>query len=648
MANSNTDTHFTERLRSARMETSQGDFNGFGEGFSGFPKILSEDCVAYTVYIIDAKLSDIEVQEQLRQVQKAGIKLVNELLKDFIWQRERIQFDLTREKGKLPRFAPIVGLVLNFLTLGRRCLRGRTNFGDSVEDEWLIVYILRELSKSFAQIWVTIVDTDGQFLLIEAANALPNWLNPEIADFRVWLNSGKLFIIPINRPENGTAQKGSTPGMLTLDDALKFLQENRAGLLHLPAVDKEAFYRLQKYPKQIPDSLHHARIFIPRKLAYILHHDPSYISPAVEAFYLRDPIALRPLQACDPKSFDFAPTDCVDVSVKFTKIGYAQLKGQSFDPPPVWKDFQAANRDLESQEMINMGMKVACGFEMLLSDSQSQDKKVVREIKLLLEDLETGEDHLPSDVEISKWQMKEDDESWLDINFQDFEEELAGRADVDRTNDKAGFGDQGAQEHLRKMVARFQDFLDDDAAGIEGAEYVDDMDKDNDEDSISSEDTEANDENEIDFNEYHFTQIMREMLGMGSTSANAGDNKHIVSLGGTQSGGDSSVPTEGDDEEEVFETMHGMEKELREAGALELGSKQPFETSGLQQEDVKEESDARAPGESDADDEDVEIDFNLAKNLLESFKSQGGMAGPTGNLVGLMGLLLPRDEDHGG
>lgn len=630
------------------METSQGDFNGFGEGFSGFPKILSEDCVAYTVYIIDAKLSDIEVQEQLRQVQKAGIKLVNELLKDFIWQRERIQFDLTREKGKLPRFAPIVGLVLNFLTLGRRCLRGRTNFGDSVEDEWLIVYILRELSKSFAQIWVTIVDTDGQFLLIEAANALPNWLNPEIADFRVWLNSGKLFIIPINRPENGTAQKGSTPGMLTLDDALKFLQENRAGLLHLPAVDKEAFYRLQKYPKQIPDSLHHARIFIPRKLAYILHHDPSYISPAVEAFYLRDPIALRPLQACDPKSFDFAPTDCVDVSVKFTKIGYAQLKGQSFDPPPVWKDFQAANRDLESQEMINMGMKVACGFEMLLSDSQSQDKKVVREIKLLLEDLETGEDHLPSDVEISKWQMKEDDESWLDINFQDFEEELAGRADVDRTNDKAGFGDQGAQEHLRKMVARFQDFLDDDAAGIEGAEYVDDMDKDNDEDSISSEDTEANDENEIDFNEDHFTQMMREMLGMASTSANAGDNKHIVSLGGTQSGGDSSVPTEGDDEEEVFETMHGMEKELREAGALELGSKQPFETSGLQQEDVKEESDARAPGESDADDEDVEIDLNLAKNLLESFKSQGGMAGPTGNLVGLMGLLLPRDEDHGG
>ena len=630
------------------MEQSKGDLKGFGESSTRFPRILPEDCVVYTIYIVDAKLSDFQVQEQLRQVQKAGIKLTNELLKDFIWQREHIQFDLIREKGKLPQVASVVRWVLNSPILGRRCLRGRTNFGDSVEDEWLIVYILRELSKSFDQIWVTIVDTDGQFLLIEAANALPNWLNPEIADFRVWLNSGKLFIIPINEPGNEKAQKGSKPGMLTLDNALRFLQKNQAGLLHLPPVEKEAFYRLQKYPKQISDSLHHARIFIPRQLAYILHHDPSYISPAAEAYYLRDPIALRPLQACDPKGLNFAPTDCVNVSTKFTKIGYAQLKCQSFDPPPVWKDLQATNRDLESQEMMTMGMKVACGFEMLISDPQSQDKKFVREIKLLLEDLDTGEDHLPSDSEISKWQMNEDDESWLDINFQDFERELDGKADVDKKDDQTGFGDRDAQEHLRKMVARFQDFLDDDAAGTEGAEYLDDMDNDNDEDSILSDDTEADDENDITFNEHHFTQMMREMLGMASTSANAGDNKHLVNVGGTQSGGISSVSTEGDDEEGVLRNMHEIEKELREAGALELGSKQPPKTARLQQEDVKEESDAQAPRESDADDEDVEIDFNLAKNLLESFKSQGGMPGPTGNLMGLMGVQLPRDEDHGG
>ena len=538
--------------------------------------------------------------------------------------------------------------MLNFLTLGRRCLRGRTNVGDSVEDEWLIVYILRELSKSFTQIWVTIVDTDGQFLLIEAANALPKWLNPEVADFRVWINSGKLLIIPTDQPGYAKAQKASQPGVLSLDDALRFLQHNETRLLHLPSVEMEAFYRLQKYPKQISDNLHHARIILPRNLAHILHHNPSYISPAIEAFYLRDPIALRPLQACDTKDLKFVPTDCVNVSVKFTKIGYAQLKSQSYDPPPMWKDFQAGNGNMESQETINMGMKVACGFEMLISDPQNQDKKVVREIKLLLEDLEAGADQLPSDGEISKWQMIEDNESWLDINFEDFEQELAGNKHVEEKIDKAGFGDRNAQEHLRKMVARFQGFLnDDDAAGVEGAEYADDMDNDNDEDSTSSEDTEVNDGNDVDFNEEHFAQMMREMLGMASTSAKAGDNKQIENLSGAQSGGIPSDWTEGEDEEGIFQNMHEIERELLEAGALDVRSKQPSETSRLQQGYVNE-SNARAPGETDAEDEDVEVDINLAKNLLESFESQGGLPGPTSNLLGLMGLLLPRDEDRGG
>lgn len=73
------------------------------------------------------------------------------------------------------------------LPIGFSFLRGRTNYGDSVEDEWLIVFILRELSYKFSDAWIRIIDTDGEFLLIEAANVLPPWLNPEVADFRVSL-----------------------------------------------------------------------------------------------------------------------------------------------------------------------------------------------------------------------------------------------------------------------------------------------------------------------------------------------------------------------------------------------------------------------------------------------------------------------------
>lgn len=69
--------------------------------------------------------------------------------------------------------------------LGTPCLRGRTNFGDSIEDEWVIVFILRELTTRHKDIWARVVDSDGEFLLVEAAGTLPAWLEPEVADNRV-------------------------------------------------------------------------------------------------------------------------------------------------------------------------------------------------------------------------------------------------------------------------------------------------------------------------------------------------------------------------------------------------------------------------------------------------------------------------------
>lgn len=53
------------------------------------------------------------------------------------------------------------------------------------------------------------------------------------------------------------------------------------------------------------------------------------------------------------------------------------------------------------------------------------------------------------------------------------------------------------------------------------------------------------------------------------------------------------------------------------------------------------------------DDEDLELaddsqktEYNIIKNFLESFKSQGGLSGPVGNLAGRLqpGWQIPRDE----
>jgi hypothetical protein len=102
-----------------------------------------------------------------------------------------------------------------------------------------------------------------------------------------------------------------------------------------------------------------------------------------------------------------------------------------------------------------------------------------------------------------------------------------------------------------------------------------------------------------------------------------------------------------------------MEAELKEYGTLQLDpptagraikSKESSEKreKGKEKEQPLQGQSSRSADDSDNDDDDeVDIDYNLAKNLLESFKSQGGMAGPAGNLMGLMGFQLPRDEDSG-
>lgn len=427
--------------------------------------------------------------------------------------------------------------------------------------------------------------------------------------------------------------------------------------MHSTLIQAEAFYRLQKYPKQIEDSLHYSVVKIPRKLAFILHEKAAWISPAVEAFYLRDPIALRALQTPDAAKLVFVPNDLVTVSVKFTKVGYAQIKSQQFPVPLVWMSQFSTEMDAKARSRTDLGMKVTCGFEMLLSDPQNIDNKSVREIRLSVEDFETDEGCIPSNADISNWGARQDDESWLDIDFDKFESELAGKANQSQSHTSQGFGDKTAQENLRKMVRRFEDFLNDDKAGAEGAEYLDDMDNDNDEtgdegdpsNSASEDSDDESEDKDVSFDEDQFARLMREMMGMPAdtatgvdhdpTSNNDADNMHCTDL---------NVHSIDDDEEfDVRQAMHDMEAELEDAGALHQRSRRRPDQARRPMQNTEAErpgSITVAAHESDTDD-DVEIDYNLAKNLLESFKSQNGAAGPGGNLMGLMGLRLPRDHD---
>ncbi|EAS36537.1 regulatory factor Sgt1 [Coccidioides immitis RS] len=678
---------------------SQEDIEWFKSTFHPIPKPeLPEDCVEYSLYCISGDATPgsedepVASRAALSKVQKAASELVKEYLRDYIWQREGFKLEQIKEDG--------VNL-----------LRGRTEYGDSIEDEWVIVFLLRELTRKFHNLWVKVTDNDGEFLLVEAAASLPPWLeDPGIASNRVWIHRGELVII--GPPTTARAVGKKLTEKLAFRDARKIILNEPTRLMRSPTIEEEAFYRLRNYPDQITKNMHSSLATVPRTIAHLLHMKAAYVSPAVEAFYIRDPISLRVLQSNDQRPLFFDPTDLVTVSVRFTKTGFAQLKSQDFDPPKQWKPKLLFDPESKEYSRAEVGMKLTCGFEMLLFDPQNQDKPVVREIKLVLEDIEAGDDKLPSDEEIAeKWDRREDDESWLDINYEDLESELKGRKEAGDNIKMGDFGDKTAQENLQRIVAQFEKFLNDDSAGFEGADFFsesDDSEIDEEELSSDGEDKEAS------FDEEEFSRMMREMMGLPSTSSGmtAGPRRDArveelessdeenekeaskqssrppqqtkpilkeseimdsnrklreelqnirqglsqeeldfsdeeVEIERNKHGHDDDGEDNDEELEEIQELSRQMEAELKKAGVLDP-NRVLREESKRKNRSLKGKAPIRNIEDADTTDDDdhgdSDVDVNLARNLLESLRSQGGAAGPGSNLLGMMGMKMPKDD----
>ncbi|KAK1657624.1 SGT1 protein-domain-containing protein [Colletotrichum godetiae] len=606
-----------------------GSRGGTGDGEDNHEKNtpnLQENCVEYSIFPVDPKAASDPLKQlsRLEDLRKSALQLASSLTADYIWQKGLFTLDVVTEQGN-------------------SFLRGTTDYGDAIEDEWLIVFILRELSKAHPTAWIRVFDADGEFLLIEAANVLPKWLSPETDHNRVWINNGRLRIIP-HTPEDGAKIR-----LLPLSDALRVIKSTAESLLHSEFIEAEAFYRLEKYPDQIRKSIHHSLVTIPRRLVHVLRQTPKAVAPAVESFYLRDALDLNALLS-SKKSLTFPPVDLVTVSVRFSRVLFAQLRSQRFEPPAPWTDIIQRAKGVEHTR-LEIGMKLACGFEIMLNNVEKADSREARAASIVVEDLEEdGDSVLPTDEQILSWKDagRNDDESWMDINYEDFERELSGRQGGSQSQPKSSFGDATTQADLRKIVSRFEAFLNDENAGLDGAE-IDEMDIDDDDEESEGGETDEDDEDEdkaVSFDEAEFSRMMREMMGLAPAESDFRD-----APGKSPAATENAKPVgrgEESDDDDLRKLTAALEAELNEHGALKLDQPQnralKQKNQGKKETSGQEGSGHETSNDEEADDE-VDIDYNLAKNLLESFKGQSGMPGPAGNILGMMGLQLPRDED---
>ncbi|KAJ3272987.1 hypothetical protein HDV01_004893 [Terramyces sp. JEL0728] len=487
------------------------------------------------------------------------------------------------------------------------CLEGSIDYGDAIEDEWITVYFLRQLSIENLNYCIKIWDSDGEFLLIEAADFLPKDINPEIIDHRVYIYQGHLHLIPLEYQN------------LTLEKALKVIsgeQNTQAD----EKIEKSAFKRIENYPSLISSNYHHAKVFVPHLAAHLLYHCPQLVAPAIEAFYARDPISMRP---CSEMKV-FPPSTNIPMTVKFTKVLYSKLYSTPFVAP---KQFSMPAVSDSNYEACYLGMKLACGLEILyhsklsqkLTDS-SNPKFLVYISKLealgyfrgeiqgsnLYNQLEkmalkefismesqnqylTGEMHLLLDLEQTPVELipnfKQDSNSWMQIAPEEVDDLLQSKS-TDMSEDEISDLDEQEEKELnelKSMLGGFNEFIDKES-GVKGALLPDEANSDDSEESDGS--LQA-----INFNADNYISLL----------SYQGENQYS---------------------QDMDLLYQAMDDELRNT---DIGK--DFET-------VK-----------DQDGNDVvDANLNLIKNMLESFTAQNGSAGPTSNIIGSLGLNLPKPD----
>ncbi|KAJ3369388.1 hypothetical protein GGF31_005294 [Allomyces arbusculus] len=248
---------------------------------------------------------------------------------------------------------------------------GTAHVGECADDAWLMAAVLADFTKSDSTVAVCFAAADGDPLLIEAAAHLPAWVNPESAAHRAWLARGTAHLVPpsvrvASAADGAAAVLGSETDTVAPEGMRAHLDAHLARYLHPgpPPYGNDA-------PGTVP---HVTRVVLPRRVAHVLTHAPQLASVAIAAVAARDPVGMRlargmpvfgPDAPDDSDDEDEAENPMVRVTVRLTRVLYAQLVAIQVDPVPPRIAAHAAR--WEKKEFA-LGVAVALGCELAARD----------------------------------------------------------------------------------------------------------------------------------------------------------------------------------------------------------------------------------------------------------------------------------------
>ncbi|XP_075492699.1 protein ecdysoneless homolog [Primulina tabacum] len=608
-----------------------------------------DDTVFYSIYPDSSAATSAA---ELGSLHSRITDLIHPLTAPYIWQHQPFTLSLSSSPS-IPH------------------LSGHLRFGDNLEDEWFVVYLLFHISRTFPNLSIRVWDSDGEFLLIESAFHLPKWLNPDTSLNRVFIRRGLLHIIP----------KSILPGTPDLEESLRVLvsRDDDPSLMAPDAVQFHLSKRIGQYPEHAYRNVHRVRIAVPVSVAWVLRKEPSLVSFAVEGFYDRDIDGMKFAVKMEKFLPNGKEEEMVEVVVKMPRAMYAQLVQQRFQAPRCYPmpDRSNVGKYVEAE----LGMKIACGFEMMyqLRKKQTDEGKgstweVYREslersglfegllqgskeYKRLLENAEENYKNsflpgrasevlnapvrciddilaLPHSVDDFKGLElpQSDDDSWLYGGEDELNAALQERQkevefyDLKRKKkhtlkeQKDGNLDKSFDDYDLGDITKSMDAFVKKISSYEGAEVPEDRKL-----------------KDLDFDADQFMKHIESVMGVPGSKDDGSD----VDLE-EESISDMDFDDYEDHSEDIEDGGEGFMDSYSDALNQELKTTTLNKTFEHAKEQSSRKKDEGTSGVSDEMEfTPVDVDFNLVKNLLESVSSQEGLPGPASNLLGLMGVKLP-------
>jgi SGT1 protein len=176
--------------------------------------------------------------------------------------------------------------------------------------------------------------------------------------FQVYIHDGHISLV-----QNASSDPKA---VLPVADAVKMIRNSPKAFRVSKDFEKSVMERTKDFPGSIEENFHRQTVYVPIAVAALLHHNPQLIAPAVQAFCNRDPIDMK---ACRAMRY-FPPENRVYTSVVFTKCLYAMMMHSNYLPDRR-TGWQIPSSNSPHFKAHLLGVKIACGFEILASQAKS-------------------------------------------------------------------------------------------------------------------------------------------------------------------------------------------------------------------------------------------------------------------------------------